>query len=190
MKRFALSAAVVVAFAAYAFLGSSAEGAAPSGAPIAVATIPPSKAPAASSGPSSGSTPSRAAVPPAKAAPAAAKPSPAPAPSRAPAPAPAPAAASSGAFKDGTYDGTVADAYFGNVQVAAVIKGGALADVSILQSPGDRGTSKYISQTSLPTLVREAVTAQSAHVDAVSGATQTSQAFVQSLASALSKAAN
>ena len=45
------------------------------------------------------------------------------------------------AFKDGTYTGTPADAYFGTVQVRAVISGGKLASVDVLNYPADRSRS-------------------------------------------------
>ena len=79
----------------------------------------------------------------------------------------------------------VTDAYFGSVQVAAVIQNGALANVQVLQYPSDQGTSKRISGTAMPKLIQEAIQTQSANIDIVSGATQTSQAFSQSLAAAL-----
>jgi len=93
-----------------------------------------------------------------------------------------------GAYKDGTYTGSAADAFYGTVQVAAVIKGGALTDVQMLQYPKDNGHSLQVSNASLPRLKQEAIAAQSANVNIVSGATQTSQAFKQSLAAALAQA--
>ncbi|MBI3573009.1 MAG: FMN-binding protein [Candidatus Kerfeldbacteria bacterium] len=95
---------------------------------------------------------------------------------------------SSGAYRNGTYTGTVADAFYGNVQVQASIKGGKLVDVQFLQYPNDRGHSIEVSNVSTPILRQEAIQAQNANVDIVSGATATSQAFQQSLASALSQA--
>ena len=92
------------------------------------------------------------------------------------------------AYKDGTYTGSVADAYFGNLQVEAVVSGGALTDVQFLQYPTDQGTSRQISAHSMPILKSEAITAQTAQVSIVSGATQTSQAFIESLSSALAQA--
>lgn len=94
----------------------------------------------------------------------------------------------SGAYKDGTYTGTVADAFYGNLQVVAVVQNGQLADVQFPQYPSDNGRSKQISNTALPILKQEAISAQSANVNVVSGATQVSQAFRQSLASALAQA--
>jgi len=116
---------------------------------------------------------------------------PTPTPASAPTPTPAPAAVAknpAGQYKDGTYTGSVADAFYGGVQVAAVISGGRLTDVQILQYPTDRGHSAQIGQQAMPILKSEAIASQSANVDIVSGATQDSQAFEQSLQSALSQA--
>ena len=99
----------------------------------------------------------------------------------------APAAAQSG-YKDGTYTGSIADAYYGPVKVQATIKGGALNNVSFLLFPNSEQTSTYINEQVMPMLTQEAISAQSANVNGVSGATFTSQAFEQSLASALRKA--
>jgi len=103
---------------------------------------------------------------------------------------PQPTAASqtaSGSFKDGTYTGSSADAFYGTVQVEATITGGKLTDVSFLKSPSG-GHSTEVSNFAIPALKQEAIQAQSATVNVVSGATQTSQAFTQSLASALTQA--
>ncbi len=105
-----------------------------------------------------------------------------------PAPAATPAPQPQGQYVSGTYIGASEDAYWGMVQVKAVIKNGALAKVQILQFPNSHGTSVYINDQALPILQSEAIQAQSANVNGVSGATYTSQAFQQSLASALSQA--
>jgi len=93
-------------------------------------------------------------------------------------------------YKDGQYTGIVADAYYGNVQVEALVQSGKIADVQFLAYPNDRGTSVQINTIAMPRLKSEAIQAQNANVDIVSGATQTSEAFVQSLASALQQAAS
>jgi uncharacterized protein with FMN-binding domain len=94
----------------------------------------------------------------------------------------------SATYKDGSYTGSVANAYYGNIQVKAVIQGGKLTDVQFLQYPNDRANSVAINQQAMPYLKQEALQAQSAQVDVVSGATDTSEAFVQSLTTALSTA--
>lgn len=91
-------------------------------------------------------------------------------------------------YKDGTYTGTVADAWYGTVQVQAAIQSGKIADVQFLDYPHDRRTSVRINNVANPRLISEAIQAQSAHVDVISGATLTSQAFMQSLQSALDSA--
>lgn len=76
------------------------------------------------------------------------------------------------------------------VQVKATIQNGKIVAVDFLQYPNDRRTSQYINSQAMPILQSEAIQAQSANVDIVSGATDTSMAFQQSLASALAKAKN
>lgn len=107
-------------------------------------------------------------------------------------PAPVPTAPQKpvGLYVDGSYTGNAADAYYGTVQVKAVVKNGQLADVQFLQYPNDRSNSRYINSQAMPLLTEEAIQAQSAQVDGVSGATFTSQAFQQSLSTALILAKN
>ena len=93
-----------------------------------------------------------------------------------------------GTYKDGTYTGSAADAFYGTIQVQATIQNGKITDVQFLQYPNDRDDSIQINQMAMPQLKQEAIQAQSANVDIVSGATDSSQAFMQSLGSALSQA--
>ncbi|MEI8338014.1 MAG: FMN-binding protein, partial [bacterium] len=95
-----------------------------------------------------------------------------------------------GQYKNGTYTGDSSDAYYGNVQVQAVIKNGALSNIVVLDYPQDRSTSVAKNTRAMPILVSEAIQAQSANVNTVSGATYSSGAFKQSLSSALSQAVN
>lgn len=115
-------------------------------------------------------------------------PEPKPAPAPAPAPQPQPAAQPQGAFRDGTYTGSSVDVYYGFIQVAAVVSNGRLSNVKILSYPNDRGTSIEINTYALPRLTQEAVAAQSADVSGISGATDTSMGFRESLSAALSQA--
>lgn len=117
-------------------------------------------------------------------------PTPAPTPVPPPTSAPAPAPQPTGQYKNGSYTGSPADAYYGTVQVKAVIQGGQISDVQFLQYPSDRSTSRYINSQAMPLLTQEAIQAQNANVSGVSGATATSGAFIQSLASALALAKN
>ena len=101
---------------------------------------------------------------------------------------PPPANQTADIYKNGSFTGNVADAFYGNVQVKAIISGGKITDVQFLQYPNDRGTSIEINTQAMPFLKQEAISAQSAQVDGVSGATQTSRAFIESLQSALEQA--
>ena len=107
-------------------------------------------------------------------------------------PTPTPVAAGtappSGKYKDGNYTGSVADAFYGNIQVQAVISGGRITNVIFLQYPSDRSTSRMINAQADPMLTQEAIQVQSANVSGVSGATASSGAFIQSLQSALNQA--
>jgi uncharacterized protein with FMN-binding domain len=93
-----------------------------------------------------------------------------------------------GQYVDGMYTGSAANAYYGNIQVRATISGGKLTNVTFLQYPNDRSTSRYINQQAMPELKAEAIQAQSASVNGVSGASDSSAAFQQSLADALAQA--
>ncbi len=95
---------------------------------------------------------------------------------------------SQGIYKDGTYTGPVTNAFYGNYQVQAIITGGKLTDVIFLTYPNDNRTSISINEQANVFLKEEALSAQSASVDIVSGASDSSQAFRQSLASALVQA--
>lgn len=99
-----------------------------------------------------------------------------------------PPVAQKGKYKDGTYTGDVVDANYGNVQVSATIVNGKITNVQFLDYPHDRSTSQKVNSRATPILASEAIQAQSANVDAVTGASFTSAAFVQSLQSALDKA--
>lgn len=91
-------------------------------------------------------------------------------------------------YKDGKYIGDAVDVFYGNIQVETTILNGKITNIQFLQYPNDRGTSLRINQESNPMLAQEAIRAQSAQVDIVTGATDSSQGFIQSLQSALDKA--
>lgn len=92
-------------------------------------------------------------------------------------------------YKDGTYTGKPASEPYGTVQVAVIIKGGKITQVELLQSPSDGGRAIEINSRALPFLVQETIVAQSANIDAISGASLTSPVYIESLKSALSQAA-
>ncbi|QPZ90143.1 FMN-binding protein [Thioclava electrotropha] len=90
-------------------------------------------------------------------------------------------------FQDGTWTGSPVRQYYGYVQVQAHVKNGKIASIDILRSPTDRRTSRYINSKALPMLEREIVMAQNTNVSYISGATLTSQAFLNSANDALLK---
>ena len=102
--------------------------------------------------------------------------------------APATTGTPSSLLKDGSYTGSVADAQWGYIQVKAVIQNGKITDVQFLQYPNERDRSVMINSYADPQLTSEAIQAQSANVDIVTGATDSSEAFIQSLSDALSQA--
>ncbi|MBK8034281.1 MAG: FMN-binding protein [Chloroflexi bacterium] len=93
-------------------------------------------------------------------------------------------------YYDGQYYGDAVSAgRWGTMQVVAVIEDGELVDVLIANYPRSTTESDIITRNALPTLISEAITAQSADVNFVSRATDSSRAFVASLDSALLDAA-
>ncbi|MEP6632097.1 MAG: FMN-binding protein [Lapillicoccus sp.] len=88
----------------------------------------------------------------------------------------------------GTVDGDVVTTRFGQVQVRVVVTDGRIASVEALQFPNRDRHDQMINARALPILGAEVVAAQSAAVDAVSGATLTSQGYLQSLQSAIDRA--
>ncbi len=97
-------------------------------------------------------------------------------------------ASQAGSYKDGTFTGPVTDAFYGPVQVQVVIQSGKITNVQFLQYPNDRQTSQQINAQAMPWLTQEAIQAQSANINVITGATLTSEAFYQSLQVALQSA--
>jgi uncharacterized protein with FMN-binding domain len=76
---------------------------------------------------------------------------------------------------------------FGDVQVQLTTSGGRITQVSALRLPSSDGRSQEISSFAGPELAQQALAAQGANIDGVSGATYTSQSYRSSLQSALDK---
>ncbi|MCL4528543.1 MAG: FMN-binding protein [Chloroflexi bacterium] len=91
-------------------------------------------------------------------------------------------------YKNGTYSGPDVNVFYGLVKVQATIQNGKLSSVQFLDYPSDRRTSQQINSIAMPYLQQEAIQAQSANVDIISGATLTSEGFQMSLQSALASA--
>jgi uncharacterized protein with FMN-binding domain len=88
----------------------------------------------------------------------------------------------------GSYDGTVAQTRWGPVQVRITVQNGRITDVQALQVPAGNARDREINNRAVPVLRRETLAAQSADIDAVSGATVTSEGYRQSLQAAIDNA--
>ncbi len=110
------------------------------------------------------------------------------APATADAPAPTTAPAAPAAAPSGTFDGSVVQTRFGPVQVSVTIANGSITEVTALQLTNDGGRSVMISNQAAPILRSEVLTAQSAQVQNVSGATYTTNGYLTSVQAALDAA--
>ena len=103
---------------------------------------------------------------------------------------PSAASGSSGASSSGvsgTATGDAVDTRYGAAQVRATVEKGKITKIEALQLQGNEPRSVEISSSAEPTLREEALAAQSARIDVVSGATFTSESYARSLQSALDK---
>jgi uncharacterized protein with FMN-binding domain len=103
------------------------------------------------------------------------------APTAAPTPVPVPSGGT-------VVDGSVAQTRWGPVQVRVTIAGGRIVDVTTLQVPNGNRRDDEINSSAVPQLRSEVLSAQSARIDSVSGATVTSDGYRQSLQAALDAA--
>jgi uncharacterized protein with FMN-binding domain len=87
-----------------------------------------------------------------------------------------------------TVTGAVAQTRWGPVQLQLQVTKGRISKVSVLQYPDGNGKDAEINGYALPILIRETQDSQSADIDMVSGATVTSDGYLQSLQSALDQA--
>lgn len=87
-----------------------------------------------------------------------------------------------------TLTGSVASTSYGPMQVQVVLDGTRITKVNVLQQTDSGAESSQIDANAIPQLTSETLTVQSARIDTVSGATATSQGYIQSLQSALDKA--
>lgn len=89
---------------------------------------------------------------------------------------------------DKSVTGDSADTRWGPVQIQIVVSGGRMAGVKVLVAPQNNHRDIEINNEALPILNEEALSARSARIDMVSGATYTSDGYIRSLQSALDKA--
>ena len=88
----------------------------------------------------------------------------------------------------GTYAGSVVQTRFGSVQVQITVQAGKITDVTALQLTDAERKSVQISNRAAPLLRDEVLQSQSADVQTISGATVTSDAYLNSLQAALDAA--
>ncbi len=96
--------------------------------------------------------------------------------------------ASKGRYKNGNFTGNVATSVFDQIQVAITVSGGKITKVTTPQVSGDSGYSNQINSYAVPQLNQQALKSQSASIDGISGASATTQAYTESLQSALDQA--
>ena len=87
-----------------------------------------------------------------------------------------------------TVTGTATDTIYGPVQVQITVKNGKVTAAQAVEYPQGSPRDQQINSYAIPVLNQEAVSASSASIDAVSGATYTSGGYITSLQSALDKA--
>lgn len=85
-----------------------------------------------------------------------------------------------------TVNGTTVRTEYGPVQVQITVSGRRITAAAALQKP-QGGRSDQVSGFAIPKLNQQAVAAQSADIDAVSGASYTSDGYRKSLQSALDR---
>ncbi len=85
--------------------------------------------------------------------------------------------------------GNVANTAYGPVQVQVVVATTRIVKVNILEQPSSTEHDLQIGQFAFPKLIGETLSAQSARIDSVSGATYTSGGYIKSLQSALDNGA-
>lgn len=95
---------------------------------------------------------------------------------------------SSGSSAATTVLGDAVSTRYGDVQVQITVAGGKITAAEVTQVPWNDHRDQEINAYAVPILNQEAVQAQSAQIDMVSGATFTSEGYLQSLQSAIDKA--
>jgi len=84
-----------------------------------------------------------------------------------------------------TITGKVGNTVYGPVQVQLVVKSGKIVKVAVLKQPANTIHDIQIGEFAFPRLISETLAAQSAKIDAVSGASYTSAGYIASLQSAV-----
>ena len=106
----------------------------------------------------------------------------------APAATAAPSRSQGTAPANGTFDGTLVQTTQGPVQVRITVSNGRIVDVNAIVFPNDSARHQQVSSYALPSLRAAVLDAQSADIDTVSGATDTSYGYLESLQAAIDAA--
>ena len=104
----------------------------------------------------------------------------------APAPAPTPTKEAAPAGVTGTFTGDVFNVSYGNVQVKITVSNGKITDAVAIQAPS--GRNQRYTDYAIPNLRQQTLSAQSAAISGVGGASYTSYGWYKSLITALQKA--
>ncbi|MGT2742303.1 FMN-binding protein [Streptococcus plurextorum] len=89
---------------------------------------------------------------------------------------------------DGIYTGAITSTRRGDYQVQMSVSGGTITDITVLEYPNKDRESQQINANALPTYTAEALTSQSADINAISGATEAFNGFTGSLQDAINQA--
>ena len=95
----------------------------------------------------------------------------------------APAPAQTKIAANGTITGNTVQTRWGPVQLSATVSNGQITAIDALQYPSGDGRSMQISRYSIPVLTQQALSAQSANIQGVGGATYTTRGYQKSLQS-------
>ena len=99
-----------------------------------------------------------------------------------------PAAPPPPAAPSGTFDGSPVNTRYGTFQAEITVANGKITDIALLQDGARDGNSRSINAYAVPRLTKEVLSAQSANVQAISGASYTSGGFLETVASAIATA--
>lgn len=94
----------------------------------------------------------------------------------------------SGKYKDGTYTGKTISTMWGNVQTQVTISNGKISSVKALEYPNSSQHSQQVNSIAIPQYTQEAIAADSAKIQSISGATVTYGGYTESLQAALDQA--
>lgn len=99
-----------------------------------------------------------------------------------------PATSNTSTYKDGTFTGSSVSTRYGTVKIAITVSSGKISSVNFISLPDNDMRSSMISSQASPILQSQTLAAQSASIDGVSGATYTSEGYMQSLQAAIDAA--